>query len=204
MRFAVLVSGSGTNLQALLDRERAGSLAPAEICLVLSNRPNVKALARAEAAGVAHAVVDHKAFASREDHEREVARVLAEHRVEAIVLAGYMRILTPGFVASWEDRILNTHPSLLPAFPGIDGARQAIDYGVKLAGCTVHLVDSSLDGGPIIAQAAVEVREDDDAATLQARIQQREHELLPDAVALLASGRLHREGRRVRVAPVAN
>lgn len=203
MRIAVLVSGSGTNLQALLDRERDGGLAPAEIALVLSNRPGVQALERAERAGKPGVVVDHKAFSSREDHEGEVLRALADHDIDAIALAGYMRILTPEFVARWEDRILNTHPSLLPAFPGIDGARQAIEYGVKLAGCTVHLVDSSLDGGPIVLQAAVEVREGDDAAALQARIQEREHELLPQAVALLAAGRLQREGRRVRVAPVA-
>ncbi len=200
MKFAVLVSGSGTNLQALLDREAAGELAPAHIALVLSNRPGVRALDRAEAAGKTAVAVDHKQFASREAHEEAVLEALRSHDIEAIALAGYMRILTAGFVDQWQDRILNTHPSLLPSFPGIDGARQAVNYGVKLAGCTVHLVDSTLDGGPIVLQAAVEVREDDDENSLQRRIQEREYQLLPQAVQLMAARRLHRDGRRVRIA----
>jgi len=203
MRFAVLVSGSGTNLQALLDAGASGALAPAEIALVLSNRPGVPALERAERAGVPAVVVDHKQFADRASFERAMLEHTAAHGVEGIVLAGFMRVLTDTFVDRWEGRMVNTHPSLLPAFPGTHGAQQAIDYGAKLTGCTIHFVDTSLDGGPIIAQTAVPVREDDDATTLQQRIQAEEHRLLPEVVKLLAEGRLQLDGRRVHIRPTA-
>lgn len=199
VRIAVLVSGSGTNLQALLDAEAAGRLAPARIVVVGSNRPGVKALDRAAAAGVPAVVVDHKAFAEREGFEAALLAALAPYDVEAIVLAGFMRVLTAAFVERFPARIVNTHPSLLPAFPGAHAARDALAYGAKLAGVTIHFVDTTLDGGPIIVQRAVPIRDGDDEAALQRRIQAEEHELLPRVVRALAQGRLVCEGRRVVV-----
>ena len=198
MKFAVLVSGSGTNLQALLDAETRGELAPAAITVVVSNRPGVRALERAAAAGKPAIVVDHKQFATRTAFEDALQEILAAHGVEAIVLAGFMRVLTARLVDRYPQRIVNTHPSLLPAFPGVDAAAQALAHGVKTAGATIHFVDTSLDGGPIIAQAPVAVLPDDDAASLQARIQREEHRLLPQIVQRLARGGYSCEGRRVR------
>jgi phosphoribosylglycinamide formyltransferase 1 len=199
MKLAVLVSGTGTNLQALLDAEARGELAPGEIAVVVSNRPGVAALARAERAGKPAEVVDHKQFATREAFEDRLLEVLAARGAEAVVLAGFMRVLTARFVDAFPLRIVNTHPSLLPAFPGTDGPAQAIAHGVKLAGVTVHFVDTSLDGGPIIAQAAVPVLPGDDAAALHHRIQAEEHVLLPRVVQQLAAGKLSVHGRRVLV-----
>jgi phosphoribosylglycinamide formyltransferase-1 len=197
MKVAVLVSGSGTNLQALLDAEARGELAPAQIVCVISNRPGARAIARATAAQKPAIVVDHKLFADRESFEDRLLRVLDDHGVEAVVLAGFMRVLTARFVDRYRERVVNTHPSLLPAFPGVDAAAQAIAYGVKTSGCTIHFVDSSLDAGPIIAQAAVAVLPDDNVAALQARIQHEEHRLLPRVVQRLAAGGLSCQGRRV-------
>jgi len=199
MNVGVLVSGNGTNLQALLDAEARGALAPAHVAVVISNVAGVRALDRAAAAGVPAVVVDHKRFASRAAFEDEVLRELAARGVEAVVLAGFMRVLTPHFVDRFPLRIVNTHPSLLPAFPGTDAPAQALAHGVKLAGVTVHFVDASLDGGPIIAQACVAVRAGDDAAALHARIQVEEHRLLPEVVRSLAAGALSCEGRSVVV-----
>jgi phosphoribosylglycinamide formyltransferase 1 len=199
MRVAVLVSGSGTNLQALLDAEAAGQLAPATIACVVSNRPGVMALDRAARANVPAAVVDHKAHASREDFEDALIAALAPHAVDAVVLAGFMRVLTARFLDRFPARIVNTHPSLLPAFPGAHAARDAIAYGVKLTGMTIHFVDASLDGGPIIAQRPVPVLDGDDEAALQRRIQAEEHRILPRVVRLLARGGLVCKGRRVVV-----
>jgi phosphoribosylglycinamide formyltransferase-1 len=202
MRLAVLVSGGGTNLQSLLDAEKAGRLAPGEIVCVVSNKPGVRALERAAAAGKPAIVVDHKAFAgSREAFEDALLAALAEHRAEAVVLAGFMRVLTPHFLSRFPDRTINIHPALLPAFPGIDGPAQAFAYGVKLAGCTVHFVDATVDGGAIILQAAVPVLDTDDTEALRARILEQEHQLLPRAAQLLAAGRLLRDGRHVRIKP---
>jgi len=199
MRFGVLVSGSGTNLSALLDAERAGTLAPGEIACVVSNRPDAAALERARAAGKPAIGLDHKAFGSREAFEDVLCETLAAHRVEAIALAGFMRVLTPRFLGAFPDRVINIHPSLLPAFPGIDGPRQAFEYGARWAGCTVHFVDPTVDGGAIILQDAVPVEDDDTVDSLRTRILAREHVILPRAVQLLAAGRLERDGRRVRV-----
>jgi phosphoribosylglycinamide formyltransferase-1 len=197
MKLGVLVSGSGTNLQALLDAEARGELAPGEIAVVISNRAGVPALVRAERARKPACVVDHRQHAERTSFEDAVLAQLAMHGVDAVVLAGFMRVLTPHFVDRFSQRIVNTHPSLLPAFPGIDAAAQAIAYGVKVTGCTIHFVDTSLDGGPIIAQATVPVLPDDDPGALQARIQREEHRLLPEVVQRLAAGRLSCQGRRV-------
>jgi len=195
MRVGVLVSGSGTNLQALLDAQAQGHLAPATIAIVVSNRPGAPALTRAQAAGVPTAVVDHKQYADRGAFEDALLAALAN--VDLIVLAGFMRVLTDRFVTRFPQRIINTHPSLLPAFPGADAPAQAIAHGVKVSGATIHFVDSSLDGGPIIAQAAVPVLPDDDAASLHARIQRHEHLLLPLVVRRLAAGLLSCKGRVV-------
>ena len=196
MRVGVLVSGNGTNLQALIDAEAAGTLAPATIAVVLSNKDHAPALERAQRAGIPAKVVHHGGLSRQEFEDRLLAN-LSLHGVEVVVLAGFMRVLTAHFVDRYPLRIVNTHPSLLPAFPGKDAAAQAIAHGVKLSGVTVHFVDSSLDGGPVIAQVAVPVEDGDDAAALQARIQQEEHVLLPEVVRRLAAGELVCEGRRV-------
>ncbi len=197
MRVGVLVSGAGTNLQALLDAQARGQLAPAEICVVISNKPSAPALGRATAAGIPAEIVEHQGL-ERAMFEARLIDVLAYHGVELVVLAGFMRVLTGYFLDHYPLRVINTHPSLLPAFPGMYAPAQALAYGVALAGVTVHFVDTSVDGGPIIAQAAVAVADDDDANTLHARIQREEHRLLPIVVQRLAAGQLSCQGRHVR------
>ena len=197
MKIGVLVSGVGTNLQALLDAQARGELAPAEIAVVVSNKRDAPALARATAASVPAEIVEHAGL-DRVAFENRLLHVLTRYHVEAIVLAGFMRVLTAHFVDRFALSIINTHPSLLPAFPGLDAPAQAIAHGVKLSGVTVHFVDTSVDGGPIIAQTAVPVADDDDARTLHARIQLEEHRLLPRVVQRLAAGRLSCQGRIVR------
>jgi formyltetrahydrofolate-dependent phosphoribosylglycinamide formyltransferase len=199
MRFAVLVSGGGTNLQSLLDHQSRGELAPAEVALVVSNRPGVKALERAETAGVASVVIDHTSYETRASFEDALLETLRAQSIDAVVLAGFMRVLTERFVSSFPNRILNTHPALCPAFPGIHAPQQALDHGVKITGCTVHFVDSGVDTGPIIFQRAVEVLPDDDAASLHERIRRIEHELLPRATKLLAAGQLSARERHVEL-----
>jgi len=197
MKIGVLVSGSGTNLQALLDAQARGELAPAEIAVVISNKPEVPALARAAASGVPAEVVEHRGV-DRAVFEARLYDALARRGVELVVLAGFMRVLTAAFVDRYPLRIINTHPSLLPAFPGLDAPAQALAHGAKLSGVTIHFVDASLDGGPIIAQAAVPVLDDDDARALHTRIQREEHRLLPIVVRSLAAGQLSCQGRLVR------
>lgn len=199
MRVGVLVSGSGTNLAALLAAETRGELAPAEIAAVVSSKPGVLALERAAKAHKPAIVVDHKAYADRAAFETALITALDTHGVELVVLAGFMRVLTSQFTDRYATRIINTHPSLLPAFPGANAPAQAIAHGVKLSGVTIHFVDASLDGGPIIAQVAVPVLADDDAATLHARIQREEHTVLPQVVRRLAAGELTCQGRVVVV-----
>jgi phosphoribosylglycinamide formyltransferase 1 len=196
----VLVSGSGTNLQAILDAIAAGRL-QAKVGVVVSNVANAKALDRAKAARVPAIVVDHKAFPTRAAFDAAVVEVLQAHRVECVVLAGFMRLVTSTILDAFPNRVVNVHPALLPAFPGIHAQRQAIEYGVALSGCTVHFVDSGTDSGPIIAQAPVLVLDDDDEATLSARILQKEHELLPTVLQWIAEGRVevdHPKGSRPR------
>jgi len=197
MNIGVLVSGQGTNLQALIDAQARGELAPATLALVISNKPGVPALSRAQAAGIPAVVVEHRGR-DRVAFEDALLAELARHGVEAVVLAGFMRVLTSHFLDRYPLRIVNTHPSLLPAFPGVDASAQAVAHGVKLSGVTVHFVDASLDGGPIIAQVAVPVLPDDDAASLHARIQREEHRVLPEVVRRLAAGQLSCQGRLVR------
>jgi phosphoribosylglycinamide formyltransferase-1 len=201
VRFAVLCSGRGSNLQALLDAQQSGRLAPAEVVVVVSDVPSAPALERARNAGVEALIVDRKMHASREAFEAAIAGALSARAVDAVVLAGFMRLIGPTLLRAFPDRVLNIHPALLPSFPGLHGARQALAHGVKVAGCTVHLVDEGTDTGPIVLQAAVPVAAGDDEASLAARILVEEHRLLPEAVRLLAAGRLRREGRVVHVLP---
>jgi phosphoribosylglycinamide formyltransferase-1 len=192
---AVLASGTGSNLQALLDHSRVG---PA-VRLVVSDRADAKALDRARTAGVEAVHHDPSAFATRDAHDEALAFLLRGRGIDLICLAGYMRILSPVIVRAFWGRMLNIHPSLLPAFPGANAVRDALAWGVKLTGCTVHLVDEEVDHGPIVAQEAVSVLEDDDEASLHARIQEVEHRLYPAAAALLVEGRVRLEGRRAVV-----
>jgi phosphoribosylglycinamide formyltransferase-1 len=203
MKTGVLASGSGTNLQALIDAWKAGLLAPAELVVVGANVASCVALERAQKAGIETFVLSHKAFAAREDFDRALAAELRSRGVELVVLAGFMRVLTGAFLDDFPLRVINIHPALLPAFPGVHAQKQALDYGAKLAGCTVHFVDKGTDTGPIIAQAAVPVLPGDDEDSLGKRILGEEHRLLPAVVRAVASGKVRVEGRRVHVAPPA-
>jgi phosphoribosylglycinamide formyltransferase-1 len=189
LQLGVLVSGVGSNLQAILDAISAGTL-NAEVKVVIANRPGAPALERARAAGVSALTIPHKDFASREAFDRALVSALCEADVNWIVLAGFMRVLTPEFLSAYKGRIINIHPSLLPAFPGVDAAKQALDYGVKLTGCTVHFVDQGVDSGKIIAQRAVPVEAGDDVASLGARIHAVEHELFVNVLREIAAGRV--------------
>jgi phosphoribosylglycinamide formyltransferase 1 len=201
MKTGVLASGSGTNLQALIDAWKGGTLAPAELVVVGVNIAGCGALERAQKAGIAAFVLSHKTFATREDFDRALAAELRGRGVELVVLAGFMRVLTGAFLDAFPLRVLNIHPALLPAFPGVHAQKQALDHGVKLAGCTVHFVDKGTDTGPIIAQTAVPVLPGDDEDSLGKRILGEEHRLLPAVVRAVARGQVSAEGRRVRVEP---
>lgn len=197
----VLVSGSGTNLQALLDAVADGRL-PAKIGVVVSNVANVRALDRARAAGVPSIVVDHKAFPSREAFDAAIVDVLRAHEVSCVVLAGFMRLVTPVLLDAFPHRVVNIHPALLPAFPGVHAQRQALAYGARITGCTVHFVDAGMDTGPVIAQTSVPIGDDDDETSLTARILVEEHRLLPEVLSWIAQGRVEvvlHEGARPRV-----
>ncbi|HVG22513.1 MAG TPA: phosphoribosylglycinamide formyltransferase [Thermoanaerobaculia bacterium] len=195
MRLAVLLSGRGSNFQAIHEAIRRGELA-AEIVCVISNRPDAPGIGRARDYGYAAHTIDHKAFANRASHEEEVLRVLDDARPDFICLAGYMRLLGAGFIERWRNRIINIHPSLLPSFPGVDAQAQAVAYGVKVSGCTVHLVDEQLDAGPILVQRTVPVHEDDTGETVAARILVEEHEAYVEALRKLG-GPWRIDGRRV-------
>lgn len=199
---AVLVSGSGSNLQALIDRIEAGVL-PARITTVLSNKADAPGLNRAAKHGIATMVLAPAAFPDRAAYDAALLGAVRDSGAEAVVLAGFLRILGPAFVTAYAGRILNIHPALLPSFPGLHGQGDAAAYGVTLSGATVHFVDEKMDHGPIVIQAAVPALPDDDAASLGARILRLEHRILPQAVAWLASGRLRIEGRKTRLAPAA-
>jgi phosphoribosylglycinamide formyltransferase-1 len=187
-RVAVLISGRGSNMAALIAAARDASF-PAEIVLVLSNRPAAAGLATAHAAAIATAVVDHAPYGQdREAFEQKLQELLEAHRVELVCLAGFMRLLTPGFLTRWHERMINVHPALLPAFKGLDTHARALAAGVKIHGASVHFVVPDMDSGPIIAQGAVAVRDDDTAATLAARVLTIEHRIYPAALALLAGG----------------
>lgn len=196
-RVAVLASGSGSNLQALLDDPANG--AAYEVAVLVTNRAKAGALERAASVSVPTEVLSHRGHASREAYDEALVAALEPYQVDWVVLAGFMRILTPAFLDAFPSRVLNIHPALLPAFPGLDGPAQALEHGVRVAGCTVHFVDSGTDTGPIVAQAAVPVLPSDTVATLKARILRQEHQLLPRVVRWAAEGRVTLEGREVRV-----
>jgi phosphoribosylglycinamide formyltransferase-1 len=198
-RIGVLLSGRGSNFEALADSISAGRIPNAEIAVVISNREGAPGIDRARARGLATRVIPSKGL-EREPYDRLVVAALREAKVELICLAGYMRLLSPFFVAAFPQRILNIHPSLLPSFPGLESQKQALDYGVKLAGCTVHFVDENLDAGPIVLQAVVPVEDSDTEDTLSARILKEEHRIYSEAVKIVLEGEFKIEGRRVILA----
>lgn len=200
LKIAILASGSGTNAQAMIDKAAAGVL-DVDIRLIVSNRPGAGVLERARQAGVPCAVLDHKEYASREAHDAAMVQALRASGAEYIVLAGYMRLLTPVFLEAFAGRVLNLHPALLPSFPGAHGAADALAYGVKLTGCSVHFVEEEMDAGPLIIQAAVPVNAGEPLDDLMPRIHALEHRIYPQALQWLACGRLRREGRQVYLAP---
>jgi phosphoribosylglycinamide formyltransferase 1 len=195
---AVLVSGSGSNLQAIIDASEKGEI-PCRVGIVISNKADAYGLARADKHGIPTEVVDHKKFASREEFDAKLVEVIRGSGAELVCLAGFMRILTPVFIRAFPNRILNIHPALLPSFPGTHGPGQALAYGVRFSGCTVHFLDEGVDTGPIIVQAIVPVYDDDTEDTLAARILVQEHRIYPMAIRLFFSGRLAFEGRKVKV-----
>jgi len=195
-RIGVLLSGRGSNFVALADSIDAARIPNAEIALVLSNREGAPGIDRAKERGLPTRVIPSKGL-EREAYDRQVVAALQESKVDLICLAGYMRLLSPYFVAAFPNRILNIHPSLLPSFPGLESQRQALEYGVKFAGCTVHFVDENLDAGPIVLQAIVEVKDDDTDATLSERILKEEHRIYSEAVKIILEGNFKISGRRV-------
>jgi len=203
LKLGVLASGSGTNLQSIIDACAAGGI-DAEVVLVISNNPDAGALQRAADAGLPYTCINHRDFSSREQFDREVVGALQGAGVELVCLAGFMRLITEDFLAAFPGRVINIHPALLPAFPGIDVQRKAIDYGARFSGCTVHFVDGGVDTGPVIIQAVVPILDDDTPETLAARILRQEHKVYPRAIQLFAEGRLQIEGRRVRIVDAAD
>lgn len=198
-QIVILISGRGSNMEALIAARDAGRL-PVAIAAVISNRPDAAGLATAARAGIATRHLDHKAFASREDFDAALADCIDGYAPDLVVLAGFMRILSEGFVRHYEGRLMNIHPSLLPSFPGLHTHQRALDEGVRIHGCTVHFVTPALDHGPVVIQAAVPVLDGDDEASLAARILVQEHRIYPQAVRWFAEGRLRLEDGRVRIA----
>lgn len=194
----VLVSGSGSNLQSIIDHIEAGTL-DAEIRVVLSNNPEAYALERCRKHRISSVVIDHRQFDCRENYDRRAIAILESSGVELVVMAGFMRILSPEFFRAFPRRIINIHPALLPAFPGMHVQQKAVEYGVKFAGCTVHFADEGIDTGPIIIQSVVPVYEDDTPDTLSTRILKEEHRIYPQAIQYYAEGKLVIEGRRVLI-----
>jgi len=195
-KVAVLASGGGTNLQSIIDAAEAGTLG-AEVALVISDKPEAFALERAKKHSIKTAVVTKKDYPSREAFDKRLIEILKENSIELVVLAGFMRIISKQLIDAFPMRIMNIHPSLLPAFPGLDVQQKAIDYGVKFSGCTVHFVDAGVDTGPIIIQAAVPVRDNDTDESLSKRILKEEHRIYPEAIRLFCQGRIEVNGRKV-------
>ena len=200
MTLGVLISGRGSNLQAIMDAIAVGDLV-ARVAVVISNKPDAYGLERAARAGIETLVLPHKGFVDRADYERALAAELKTRKVELVCLAGFMRLLGPAFLDQFPNAVLNIHPSLLPAFPGVHAQRQAFEHGVKVAGATVHIVTPDLDAGPIVAQEAVEVRDDDTVESLTARLLQVEHRIYPQAIQLMLERRWQIQGRRVVFPP---
>ena len=202
LRLGVLASGGGTNLQAIIDRCQDGNF-PAEIAVVIANNPGAGALDRSRQAGIPTRCINHRDFAGREEFDTALVAALQESGVELVVLAGFMRIITSVLLAAFPLKIINIHPALLPAFPGLHVQQQAIDYGARFSGCTVHFVDGGVDTGPIIIQAVVPILPGDTADTLAGRILIQEHQIYPRAIQLLAEGRVRVAGRTVTIEPPA-
>ena len=203
IKLGVLCSGRGTDLQSIIDAIADGKL-NAQISIVLTDKPNVMALERAERAGIKNECIDRKSFADQLSFEAKLLNELRAAEVDLVVLAGFMRILSPTFVRAYKERIMNIHPSLLPAFPGAHAHRDVLAYGVKVSGCTVHFVDEGTDTGPIILQSAVAVLEGDDEESLAARVLEQEHIIYPKAIQLFVEGRLQIDGRHVKILEVSN
>ncbi|MEA1922424.1 MAG: phosphoribosylglycinamide formyltransferase [Pseudomonadota bacterium] len=201
IKIGILISGSGSNLQSIIEAVKAGSIA-GEIALVISNDAEAYGLTRAANHGIPTKIVKHDDYSDRHSFDQELVKVLKENRVDLVVLAGFMRVLGAGFLAAFPDRVINIHPALLPSFPGTHGQEQAFAYGVKLAGCTVHFVDEKVDHGPIIIQAAVPVLSDDSQERLAARILRCEHKIFSRALALFCAGKLQIEDRKVKISGV--
>ncbi len=197
-RIGILISGRGSNMEALLRAAEEGRI-PAVVAVVISNEPDAPGLRKAQERGVETLLLDHRKARDKEEQDRRIVAALEERRVDLVCLAGYMKILTPGLLKAYPGRILNIHPSLLPAFPGLDAQRKALEHGVRYSGATVHLVDAGVDTGPIVLQAVVPVEPEDTPVTLADRILEQEHRIYPEAVRLLLEGRLNVEGRRVRI-----
>ncbi len=199
MRLGILISGRGSNFEAIANSISRGKL-DAEIAIVISNRPGAKGLEIATARGIPAKCIPSRGL-DREEYDKLLIEELKANEVELVCLAGFMRLLSANFIKAFPNRVLNIHPSLLPAFPGLDGQKQALDYGVKIAGCTVHFVDEFLDSGPIVLQSAVPVLDDDDVDSLSARILAQEHATYSQAIQLIAEERVVIEGRKVRILP---
>ena len=197
-RIGILISGRGSNMEALLRAAEEGRI-PAVVAVVISNEPDAPGLRKAQERGVETLLLDHRKARDKEEQDRRIVAALEERRVDLVCLAGYMKILTPGLLKAYPGRILNIHPSLLPAFPGLDAQRKALEHGVRYSGATVHLVDAGVDTGPIVLQAVVPVEPEDTPVTLADRILEQEHRIYPEAVRLFFEGRLNVEGRRVRI-----
>lgn len=198
LAIGVMASGRGSNLQSILDVIEQDRV-PARVCVVITDKPEAKALDRAKVAGIPAICVNRKEYQTKDAFEQALIETLQAYGVELVVLAGFMRILSPIFVHAFKDRILNIHPSILPSFPGADAHSLVLAYGAKVSGCTVHFVDEGTDSGPIILQATVPVMDDDDHDSLAARVLVEEHKIYPEAIRLYAEGRLSIEGRKVRI-----
>ena len=199
MNIAVFVSGNGTNLQALIDAQSKGDLSEGCIKLVVCDKPGVFALERAKETGIKTFVLEPKDFDKREDFDKEILKVLEKEKIELIVLAGFMRLLSGCFIQEYKNKILNVHPSLLPSFKGVNGIRKAFEYGVKVTGVTVHFVSEKLDEGPIVLQEEVDIKEDETLISLEEKIHEVEHKLYPKAVKMFVDGKLTIDGRIIKV-----
>lgn len=198
LKLGVLISGNGSNLQSIIDNIENGFL-KAVIQIIISNNPDAYGITRAKKHGIPFVVLKNGHFKNKQDYDTELVRILKDNGVELVIMAGFMRIITPVLLKAFPGRIMNIHPALLPSFPGLHGQKQAVDYGVKYSGCTVHFVDEGVDTGPIIIQSAVPVLDDDTEDTLSARILKEEHKIYPRAIQLFADGKLDVHGRKVRI-----
>jgi phosphoribosylglycinamide formyltransferase 1 len=198
LKLGILISGNGSNLQSIIDHIEKGSL-KATIKIVISNNPDAYGLTRAKKHGIPVVVLKNGDFKNKEDFDLELIRILKNNSVDLVILAGFMRVLTPALLKAFPQKIMNIHPALLPSFPGIHGQKQALEYGVKLSGCTVHFVDEGVDTGPIIIQSAVPVHNDDTEETLAARILKEEHRIYPQAIQFFAEGKIEIKRRKVRI-----